>query len=195
MLELCFKGPKGSKISCFHFLSFHLCVSDMLYRKHYREELWYFLCFQEDKRQKNVSAGETEVASVDLKSEVGTLRRIDAGLLTSKHFFIAVLIVLISAAAYYFQKQNYPCWCRGWSFSLPDMNEILSFVLGNLHAASECTILRLIHDELENFIFWTKWKKNRFVCGTSFFIELLKLLCSEAQELPGNFGFYLLCIH
>ncbi|KAL9427465.1 hypothetical protein AB3S75_029620 [Citrus x aurantiifolia] len=63
---------------------------------------------QEDKRQKNVSAGETEVASVDLKSEVGTLRRIDAGLLTSKHFFIAVLIVLISAAAYYFQKQNYP---------------------------------------------------------------------------------------
>lgn len=63
---------------------------------------------EEDKRQKNVSAGETEVASVDLKSEVGTLRRIDAGLLTSKHFFIAVLIVLISAAAYYFQKQNYP---------------------------------------------------------------------------------------
>lgn len=130
MLELCFKGPKGSKISCFHFLSFHLCVSDMLYRKHYREELWYFLCFQEDKRQKNVSAGETEVASVDLKSEVGTLRRIDAGLLTSKHFFIAVLIVLISAAAYYFQKQNYPFWCRGWSFSLPDWTKFCLSFLG-----------------------------------------------------------------
>lgn len=94
-----------------------------------------------------------------------------------------------------FSETELPILMPGLEFLITWLNEILSFVLGNLHAASECTILRLIHDELENFIFWTKWKKNRFVCGTSFFIELLKLLCSEAQELPGNFGFYLLCMH
>ncbi|KAK2663162.1 hypothetical protein Ddye_001736 [Dipteronia dyeriana] len=58
-----------------------------------------------DKTQ-NVSVGRTEAEPVDLTSELGTVRRMDAGLLNYKHIFMAILIVLISAAAYFFIKQN-----------------------------------------------------------------------------------------
>ncbi|KAI9154091.1 hypothetical protein LWI28_020789 [Acer negundo] len=58
-----------------------------------------------DKTQ-NVSASKTEAELVDLTSKLGTVRRIDAGLLNCKHIFMAILIVLISVAAYFFIKQN-----------------------------------------------------------------------------------------
>ncbi|KAJ0043287.1 hypothetical protein Pint_18894 [Pistacia integerrima] len=55
---------------------------------------------------KNASIGKTEVVPVDLTSECGTVRTIDAGLLNYKHLFVAFLILLVSAAAYFFIKQN-----------------------------------------------------------------------------------------
>ncbi|KAL5739473.1 hypothetical protein ACOSQ2_028653 [Xanthoceras sorbifolium] len=59
-----------------------------------------------DETQKNVSVGKTEAEPVDLTSELGTVRRIDAGLLNFKNIFMATLIVLISTAAYCLKKQN-----------------------------------------------------------------------------------------
>ncbi|KAJ4826859.1 hypothetical protein Tsubulata_039602 [Turnera subulata] len=56
--------------------------------------------------QRNEFAGETGVSSTDLARESGRLRRIDVGALKPKHFFMAVLAVLISAAIYYCQPQN-----------------------------------------------------------------------------------------
>ncbi|XWS75610.1 hypothetical protein CRYUN_Cryun01aG0105800 [Craigia yunnanensis] len=55
-----------------------------------------------------VSVGESEVRPADVTSEYETVRRIDARLLTFKHISLALLILLISAATYYFQKQECP---------------------------------------------------------------------------------------
>ncbi|XVF31642.1 hypothetical protein REPUB_Repub17cG0008900 [Reevesia pubescens] len=54
------------------------------------------------------SVGEAEVKPADATSEYETVRRIDARLLTVKHISLALLILLIPAAAYYFQKQECP---------------------------------------------------------------------------------------
>ncbi|XP_044480990.1 WPP domain-interacting tail-anchored protein 1-like isoform X1 [Mangifera indica] len=56
--------------------------------------------------QKNESIDKIEVAPVDLTSEHGTVRTIAAGILNYKHVFRALFIVLVSAAAYFFIKQN-----------------------------------------------------------------------------------------
>lgn len=61
----------------------------------------YYL--QQDKTAESV--GESEVRPADGASEYETVRRIDARLLTFKH--MALLILLISVAAYYFQKKEY----------------------------------------------------------------------------------------
>ncbi|XWS47529.1 hypothetical protein CRYUN_Cryun14cG0160200 [Craigia yunnanensis] len=54
------------------------------------------------------SIGESEVRPADATSEYETVRRIDARLLTFKHISLALLILLISIAAYYFQKKECP---------------------------------------------------------------------------------------
>ncbi|KAM5581091.1 WPP domain-interacting tail-anchored protein 1 [Rosa sericea] len=55
-----------------------------------------------DRTQKNASMGETEVGPAD------TVRRVDAGVLNFKHVLMAMLIVLISAAVYFFTQQDCP---------------------------------------------------------------------------------------
>lgn len=55
-----------------------------------------------DRTQKNVSIGETEVGRAD------TVRRVDAGVLNFKHVLMAMLIVLISATAYFLIQQECP---------------------------------------------------------------------------------------
>ena len=62
--------------------------------------------FQLDKTTESV--GESEVRPADITSEYETVRRIDARLLTFKHISLAMLILLISVAAYYFQKKECP---------------------------------------------------------------------------------------
>ncbi|XVF20888.1 hypothetical protein REPUB_Repub12eG0042300 [Reevesia pubescens] len=54
------------------------------------------------------SVGESEMRPADATSEYETVRRIDARLLTFKHISLAFLILLISVAAYCFQKQEWP---------------------------------------------------------------------------------------
>ncbi|XWS36878.1 hypothetical protein CRYUN_Cryun20dG0123000 [Craigia yunnanensis] len=54
------------------------------------------------------SVGESEVRPAEATSEYETVRRIDARLLTFKHISLAMLILLISVAAYYFQKKECP---------------------------------------------------------------------------------------
>ncbi|XP_008230323.1 PREDICTED: WPP domain-interacting tail-anchored protein 1 [Prunus mume] len=61
-----------------------------------------------DETQNNVSVGETEVGPTDSTSEFETARRIDAGVLSFKHFLVAMLILLISVAAYFFLQQDCP---------------------------------------------------------------------------------------
>lgn len=58
--------------------------------------------FQVDRTRKNVSIGETEVGPAD------TVRRVDAGVLNFKHVLMAMLIVLISATAYFLIQQECP---------------------------------------------------------------------------------------
>ncbi|KAJ9173125.1 hypothetical protein P3X46_016291 [Hevea brasiliensis] len=60
-----------------------------------------------DKKRKNVSVGETEVADADSILGAESTRRIGAGMLNYKHIIMAVLILLISAAVYLFQPQNH----------------------------------------------------------------------------------------
>ncbi|XP_062009717.1 WPP domain-interacting tail-anchored protein 1 isoform X1 [Rosa rugosa] len=55
-----------------------------------------------DRTQENASMGETEVGPAD------TVRRVDAGVLNFKHVLMAMLIVLISAAVYFFTQQHCP---------------------------------------------------------------------------------------
>ncbi|PRQ53245.1 hypothetical protein RchiOBHm_Chr2g0164391 [Rosa chinensis] len=55
-----------------------------------------------DRTQKNASMGETEEGPAD------TVRRVDAGVLNFKHVLMAMLIVLISAAVYFFTQQHCP---------------------------------------------------------------------------------------
>ncbi|XVF71360.1 hypothetical protein PTKIN_Ptkin12aG0030900 [Pterospermum kingtungense] len=62
--------------------------------------------FQQDKTAESV--GESEVRPADVTSEFETVRRIDARLLTFKHISSALLILLFSAAAYYFPKLECP---------------------------------------------------------------------------------------
>ncbi|PQM39418.1 WPP domain-interacting tail-anchored protein 1 [Prunus yedoensis var. nudiflora] len=61
-----------------------------------------------DETQNNVSVGETEVGPTDSTSEFETARRIDAGVLSFKHFLMAMLILLISVAAYFLLQQDCP---------------------------------------------------------------------------------------
>lgn len=68
----------------------------------------FFGRLQEDRNQKNVYIDTSDAETVDLASEFGTVRRIDAGLLNWKHMSVAIPIVLISAAAYFFRKHNPP---------------------------------------------------------------------------------------
>lgn len=67
-----------------------------------------FIYFQLDETQNNVSVGETEVGPTDSTSEFETARRIDAGVLSFKHFLMAMLILLISVAAYFLLQQDCP---------------------------------------------------------------------------------------
>lgn len=69
--------------------------------------LFLFFRLQLDKIQKKISAGETKAASADSTSELGSVRRIDAGLVDFKHVLMAVLILLISGAVYVCQSQNH----------------------------------------------------------------------------------------
>lgn len=59
-----------------------------------------------DKMQRNEFAGETEVASTYPMPDSESSRRIDAGVLSRKHVFMAILTILISAAVYFCQPQN-----------------------------------------------------------------------------------------
>ncbi|XP_022727511.1 WPP domain-interacting tail-anchored protein 1-like isoform X2 [Durio zibethinus] len=54
------------------------------------------------------SVGESDVRPADVTSECDNVQRIDARLLTFKHISLALLILLISVAAYYFQKKESP---------------------------------------------------------------------------------------
>lgn len=63
--------------------------------------------FLADNIQRNTNTDRTDVADMDLTAEIETVRRIDAGILNCKHILISVVIVLISAAAYLYQKQNF----------------------------------------------------------------------------------------
>ncbi|KAE9615718.1 hypothetical protein Lal_00017329 [Lupinus albus] len=53
-----------------------------------------------DKTWKNVSANDNDVESVDSIPVVGTVRRIDAGVLSFKYLLISVFVLLISAVAF-----------------------------------------------------------------------------------------------
>lgn len=70
----------------------------------------YPFCLQLDKVQKSGPVSVTEVASADSISELETVRRIDAGLLSFKHVFMAMFISLISAIVYICQPQKLPFW-------------------------------------------------------------------------------------
>ncbi|KAG5247461.1 WPP domain-interacting tail-anchored protein [Salix suchowensis] len=63
-----------------------------------------------DKAQKSGPVSETEVAHADSISELESVRRIDAGLLSFKHVFMAILILLISAIVYFCQPQKLLLW-------------------------------------------------------------------------------------
>ncbi|KAJ7000725.1 hypothetical protein NC653_011238 [Populus alba x Populus x berolinensis] len=63
-----------------------------------------------DKAQKSGTVSETEVASADSISELETVRRIDARLLSFKHVFMAMFISLIPAIVYICQPQKLPFW-------------------------------------------------------------------------------------
>lgn len=67
-----------------------------------------FAHYQINKTQSSVSIGETEMRPIDATPELETVRRIDAGILNFKHVFVAMLILLISAAVYLFQQQKLP---------------------------------------------------------------------------------------
>ncbi|XP_021296420.1 WPP domain-interacting tail-anchored protein 1 isoform X2 [Herrania umbratica] len=54
------------------------------------------------------SVGESEVKPADATSEFENVRRIDARLLSFKHVSLALLILLISAAVYFFKMQECP---------------------------------------------------------------------------------------
>ncbi|KAJ6402602.1 hypothetical protein OIU84_014663 [Salix udensis] len=63
-----------------------------------------------DKAQKSGPVSETEVANADSISELESVRRIDAGLLSFKHVFMAIFILLISAIVYFCQPQKLLLW-------------------------------------------------------------------------------------
>ena len=54
------------------------------------------------------SVGESEAKPADAISECENVRRIDARVLSLKHISLASLILLISVAAYFFQKHGCP---------------------------------------------------------------------------------------
>ncbi|XP_065854828.1 WPP domain-interacting tail-anchored protein 1 [Euphorbia lathyris] len=56
-----------------------------------------------DKTQKYASGSETDAATADSESVPDSVRRIDAGVLSFKHILTAMIILLISGAAYFFQ--------------------------------------------------------------------------------------------
>ncbi|KAF5725573.1 hypothetical protein HS088_TW23G00297 [Tripterygium wilfordii] len=58
------------------------------------------------KTEENVSFCETEVAPTDSASELGRVRRMDAGVLNFKHFLIGILFLLISSSVYLLQSEN-----------------------------------------------------------------------------------------
>ncbi|KAJ7971143.1 WPP domain-interacting tail-anchored protein 1-like [Quillaja saponaria] len=58
--------------------------------------------------QKNMSAYDNEVKPADSISNVGTVRRVDAGILNLKHLFMAMLVLLVSAAIYLLQQEKCP---------------------------------------------------------------------------------------
>ncbi|XP_038699392.1 WPP domain-interacting tail-anchored protein 1-like [Tripterygium wilfordii] len=72
------------------------------------EENEFSATASENKTEKNVSSGETEVAPTDSVFELGRVRRIDAGVLNFKHFLIAILFLLISSAVYLLQLEKCP---------------------------------------------------------------------------------------
>ncbi|XP_061344260.1 WPP domain-interacting tail-anchored protein 1-like [Gastrolobium bilobum] len=60
-----------------------------------------------DRTWKNLSANDDEVKFADSMPDVGTVRRIDAGVLNFKHLFILVFALLVSALTYlYFEDVN-----------------------------------------------------------------------------------------
>ncbi|KAM1954403.1 hypothetical protein ACFX1T_023750 [Malus domestica] len=64
-----------------------------------------------DRTRNNSSVGgscETEVEHTDSTAEFETARRIDAGVLSFKHLFVATFILLVSAGAYFFLQQDCP---------------------------------------------------------------------------------------
>ncbi|KAF9684040.1 hypothetical protein SADUNF_Sadunf04G0076300 [Salix dunnii] len=63
-----------------------------------------------DKAQKSGPVSKTEVAHADSISELESVRRIDAGLLSFKHVFMAIFILLISVIVYFCQPQKLPLW-------------------------------------------------------------------------------------
>lgn len=64
--------------------------------------------YQLDKTPKDVSIHEVEVGTRDSMSELETMRRIDAGILSYKHILLTMAILLISVSMYFFQQQNFP---------------------------------------------------------------------------------------
>ncbi|KAI4352334.1 hypothetical protein L6164_006597 [Bauhinia variegata] len=60
-----------------------------------------------DGASKNFSASDNEEKFADSKPDVGTVRRIDVGVLNVKNLLIAVLVLLVSAVAYLFQQQKF----------------------------------------------------------------------------------------
>nr|XP_008368479.2 WPP domain-interacting tail-anchored protein 1-like [Malus domestica] len=64
-----------------------------------------------DRTRNNSSVGgscETEVEHTDSTAEFETARRIDTGVLSYKHLFVATFILLVSAGAYFFLQQDCP---------------------------------------------------------------------------------------
>ncbi|KAM1076321.1 hypothetical protein EV1_023569 [Malus domestica] len=64
-----------------------------------------------DRTRNNSSVGgscETEVEHTDSTAEFETVRRIDAGVLSFKHLFVATFILLVSTGAYFFLQQDCP---------------------------------------------------------------------------------------
>lgn len=60
--------------------------------------------FQDNKSSKTSSANDDEIKSDSTTSDVGTVRRIDAGVLSFKPLLISLFVVVISVATFlYFQ--------------------------------------------------------------------------------------------
>lgn len=88
-----------------------------------------------------------------------------------------------------FSETELPILMPGLEFLITWLNEILSFVLGNLHVASECTILRLIHDGVGKFYFLNKMKEKQVCLWYKFLHRTLEATLFRSTGITRKFWF------